>query len=124
MSHDIGHPLFGHLGEKILSDLCEKHGIGRFEHNVEGVKFLDDIEDCDLTLQVLDGILCHNGEKLERCLKPDRNIEWENFDHKIKKNLEPKTKYVPMTLEGCVVRMTDIIAFLEEIFRMLSKSDR
>ena len=112
IGHDIGHPPFGHLGEKILSDLCKEHGIGRFGHNVEGVKFLDDIENCNLTLQVLDGILCHNGEIFERCLKPDRNKEWEIFDEEIKEILKDKMEYVPMTLEGCVVRMADIIAYL------------
>ena len=56
IGHDIGHVPFGHLGEMILAKLCEEHGIWRFLHNVQGVQFLDNIEDCDLTLQVLDGV--------------------------------------------------------------------
>jgi len=112
VGHDIGHPPFGHLGEKILSDLCKKHGIGRFLHNVEGVKFLDDIENCNLTLQVLDGILCHNGENFEKNLKPCRDKDWKYFEKEIKEILNGKTDYFPMTLEGCVVRIADVIAYL------------
>jgi len=112
VGHDIGHPPFGHLGEEILSNLCEKNGIGRFLHNVEGVKFLDDIENCNLTLQVLDGILCHNGEIFKKSLMPDRNKTWEIFDKEIEEILKVKKDYTPMTLEGCVVRMADIIAYL------------
>src|SRR5512136_3435095 len=44
LGHDIGHPPFGHDGERILSDLCETHGIGPFLHSVQGVRFLDKIE--------------------------------------------------------------------------------
>ncbi|CEG11711.1 DGTP triphosphohydrolase [groundwater metagenome] len=112
VGHDIGHPPFGHQGEEILSDLCKKNRSGRFLHNVEGVKFLEDIENCNLTLQVLDGILCHNGEKIERSLRPDRKKDWKIFDNEIKEILKGRTNYAPMTLEGCVVRMADIIAYL------------
>lgn len=112
IGHDIGHPPFGHLGEEILSNLCEENNIGRFLHNVEGVRFLDDIERCNLTLQVLDGILCHNGEIFERCLKPNRNKDWKFFDNEIREILKGRKDYVPMTLEGCVVRMADVIAYL------------
>ena len=62
LGHDIGHIPYGHFGENCLSSLCEQYGIGKFSHNVQSVRFLDQIEDCDLTMQVLDGVLCHNGE--------------------------------------------------------------
>ncbi|MDI6730579.1 MAG: hypothetical protein QMD06_03450 [Candidatus Altarchaeum sp.] len=76
------------------------------------MKFLDDIENCNLTLQVLDGILCHNGEKVERSLKPNRKKDWKFFDNEINEILKGEMNYAPMTLEGCVVRMADIIAYL------------
>ena len=44
LGHDIGHTPFGHDGEKFLSALCESHGIGPFLHNIQGVKFLQEIE--------------------------------------------------------------------------------
>ncbi len=68
LGHDIGHVPYGHLGEKFLDELCTEHNIGGFRHNVQSVRFLDTVEDCDLTLQVLDGILCHNGEAHDRSL--------------------------------------------------------
>ncbi len=70
LGHDIGHVPYGHFGEKRLSELCEKKGIGNFFHNIQSIQFLDVIENYDLTLQVLDGILCHNGESHNKSLIP------------------------------------------------------
>lgn len=112
LGHDIGHVPFGHQGEKILSELCEKNGIGRFLHNVQSVQFLDTIEDCNLTLQVLDGILCHNGEEHNQRLEPETDKNWNKFKKEVEDIKEGKTDYVPMTLEGCVVRFADTIAYL------------
>lgn len=112
LGHDIGHVPFGHLGESILSELCKRHGLGRFLHNVQSVQFLDKIEDCDLTLQVLDGILCHNGEIHNQLLEPNRDKDWEKFDNETEDIKRGKKDYVPMTLEGCVVRFADTIAYL------------
>jgi dGTPase len=113
LGHDIGHVPFGHDGEVYLSSLCQKNGLPRFLHNVQSVHFLDDIESCDLTLQVLDGILCHNGEIHSQDLRPDRCKDWEYLDKEIddiSKNW--KKNYCPMTLEGCVVRFSDTIAYV------------
>src|SRR3989339_1085303 len=44
LAHDIGHPPFGHDGEKVLATLCESAGIGSFLHNVQSVQFLDKVE--------------------------------------------------------------------------------
>lgn len=112
LGHDIGHVPFGHLGEEILCELCKDNNIGRFLHNVQSIQFLDAIEDCNLTLQVLDGILCHNGEEHSQMLKPERDKDWDKFDKEIKEIRNGKKDYVPMTLEGCVVRFADTIAYL------------
>ncbi|NQE52656.1 Deoxyguanosinetriphosphate triphosphohydrolase-like protein [ANME-1 cluster archaeon GoMg3.2] len=117
LGHDIGHVPFGHLGESIMSELCERHGLGRFLHNVQGVQFLDTIEDCDLTLQVLDGILCHNGEIHNQLLEPNWDKGWEKLDKEIEDIKKGKQDYVPMTLEGCVVRFADTIAYLGRDFQ-------
>lgn len=111
LGHDIGHVPYGHFGEGILSEICEKHGIGKFFHNVQSLQFLDVIENCDLTLQVLDGILCHNGEVHNKKLVPQGTLSWSSHKKKIKSIKEEKDVF-PLTYEGCVVRVADVIAFL------------
>ena len=111
LGHDIGHVPYGHFGEEILNELCEKNGIGKFYHNVQSIQFLDTIEDCNLTLQVLDGILCHNGESRKRELKPCGTVSWNSFESKINKINAGEDPH-PLTLEGCVVRIADTIAYL------------
>src|SRR4030042_4140702 len=74
LGHDIGHAPFGHDGEKFLSRLSMRYGLGRFFHNIQGVRFLEKIErkgrGWHLSLQVLDGILCHDGELHSQALHP------------------------------------------------------
>jgi dGTPase len=117
LGHDIGHPPFGHDGEAILSRLCETHGIGPFLHSVQGVRFLDKIEKggrgLNLSLQVLDGILGHDGETHLERLAPDREKSFADFYREIEiKQLEPHHNLKPMTLEGCVVRLADTISYI------------
>jgi len=67
----------------------------------------------DLTLQTLDGILCHDGEIHSRFLKPERDKDFAVFDRELKtKSNHPDTELSPMTLEGCVVRLCDTIAYI------------
>ena len=40
LGHDIGHCPFGHDGERYLSTICQRHGIGSFQHNVQSVCLL------------------------------------------------------------------------------------
>jgi dGTPase len=134
LGHDIGHTPFGHDGERILSELCYKHGIGYFQHNVQSVQFLDQVErkgrGWNLCLQTLDGILCHDGEIHNQQLKPLREKTFETLGKEITvKKTDPETKLVPMTLEGCVVRMADTISYigrdLEDAIRLniIKRSD-
>jgi len=111
LGHDIGHVPYGHQGEECLSALCNKYFSENFLHNVQSIQFLDTLEDCDLTLQVLDGILCHDGERWVQKLEPNRDKDWEGFDSQIKETKKNKKSYSPMTLEGCVVRFSDTIAY-------------
>jgi dGTPase len=117
LGHDIGHTPFGHDGEEFLSDLSQQYGLGNFLHNVQGVRFLDVIErkGCgwNLSLQVLDGILCHNGEVHTPALYPDRNKDFARLEQEIEKVTEnPELAIWPMTLEGCVVRMADTVSYI------------
>ena len=112
LGHDIGHIPYGHFGETCLSALCEQYGIGRFFHNVQSVQFLDRIEDCDLSMQVLDGILCHNGEADDLRISPVPCGSWEAFDKKVQDNADGRRTGASMTLEGCVVKFADTIAYI------------
>lgn len=127
LGHDIGHVPFGHDGEKILSELCVKNNIGRFHHNVQSVQFLDKVEKkgkgLNLCLQTLDGILCHDGEVHNQILKPIKSKTFDTLEIQIllkrfesgidKYTNEPKfANLIPMTLEGCVVRMADTISYI------------
>ncbi len=117
LGHDIGHTPFGHDGERFLSELCVENGIGHFHHNIQSVRFLDRVErkgrGWNLCLQTLDGILCHDGEVHNRRLRPQRKKTFERLEADMAaKTAEPSVAFVPMTLEGCVVRMADTISYI------------
>ena len=117
LAHDIGHPPFGHDGEAVLDELCQENGLPSFQHNIQSIVFLDSIEKggggCNLTLQTLDGILCHDGEIHNRCLIPNRDKTFADLDREIEKKAHaPNTELVPMSMEGCVVRFADTISYI------------
>ncbi len=117
LGHDIGHTPFGHDGERILSDICSRCGIGPFQHNLQSVQFLDRVErkgtGWNLCLQTLDGILCHDGEVHNTALTPKKGKTFEDLDREIAaKRADPDVPLVPMTMEGCVVRMADTISYI------------
>lgn len=112
LGHDIGHIPYGHFGEECLSEISERQGIGRFLHNVQSVRFLDTIEDQDLTLQVLDGILSHNGESMDSRITPEPCPDFVEFDRKVQEIIDGRDRWAPVTLEGCVVKFADTIAYI------------
>lgn len=119
LGHDLGHVPFGHFGERILNQICEKNELGYFLHNAQSVRILREIENngkgLNMTLQVLDGILCHNGEILEKRYEPDYHKTPKQFLEEYQKCWAEKgfdKKIRAMTLEGCVVRISDIIAYI------------
>ena len=66
LAHDLGHPPFGHAGEKELNN-CMKN-FGGFDHNIQTLRIVTVIEKkyynfngLNLTLETLDGLLKHNG---------------------------------------------------------------
>lgn len=117
IGHDIGHPPFGHDGERFLSALCRAHGIGEFHHNVQSVEFLERVErkgrGWNLCLQTLDGILCHDGETHDRKLAPNAGKTFAENEREMAEKISGKGAYLtPMTLEGCVVRFSDTISYV------------
>lgn len=115
LGHDIGHTPFGHAGERYLSECMQEHTGRYFNHNVHSVRVLDDIMNRNVSLQTLDGILCHNGEFAMKEYKPVPIEDFERFDKKVEEcyvDEEAIGRLVPYTLEACVVRVCDMIAYL------------
>lgn len=115
LGHDIGHTPFGHAGERKLNELYNESTGRFFNHNVHSVRVLDKIFPLNLSMQTLDGIVCHNGEmELEKYM-PHPYADFEIFDKKVEEcyvYAEANKKLVPATLEACVMRISDIIAYL------------
>lgn len=115
LGHDIGHTPFGHLGERFLSALFNAHTGLFFDHNMQSVRVLDGIFRHNLTLQTLSGILCHNGEFEQQEYRPRALAGFDEFDELVARCLRhetPLNTLVPSTLEGCVVRISDMIAYV------------
>lgn len=116
MGHDIGHAPFGHTGERALNRCIKSVEPDLyFEHEVHGLRVLDVLEEhnkgeygLNLTFEVRDGIVSHCGETYnEYELYPKRDKTEEQISNKPEKD-----RTAPATLEGCVVRFADKIAYV------------
>ena len=118
LAHDIGHTPLGHSGEAMLNEISMKELNEAFAHNIQGVRnlmYVDNLgEGHNLTIQVLDGVFCHNGEMVSEKYVPQKK-DMEEFLREYNEsysNIEKSKTYRPMTLEGCVVRISDIIGYI------------
>lgn len=131
IGHDIGHTPFGHKGEDFLNDLYFKTEKKYFNHNVHSVKVLYEISkksNNEISLQVLDGVLSHNGEFLKGKLEPANLTTFSDFKKKYRScyfNKDSNKENIPNTVEGCLVRVCDIIAYLgkdrNDLFKIKQK---
>ncbi len=115
LGHDIGHTPFGHPGEYKLSEMYYANTGRLFNHNIQSARVLDVIFPLNLSLQTLDGIICHNGEMECKNYKPRHYEDFTEFDAKMEECYLDQSaikRLVPSTLEACVVRVSDIIAYL------------
>lgn len=120
LGHDVGHTPYGHFGESILNKISKTYNDGKcFAHNLNSVRVFTVTEKkgntTNLTLQVLDGIMCHNGEFVQEKYMPNRNKTFKTLYKEYEeclKNEEMIKRLIPMTLEGCVVRVSDIIGYI------------
>ncbi len=115
LGHDIGHTPFAHCGEVYLNELYNKHTGRFFNHNIHSARVLDKIFPLGLSLQTLSGIAGHNGEIELAEYHPIPMNSFEEFEAELEKAYTIKgyaNKIQPNTLEGNVVRISDIIAYL------------
>jgi dGTPase len=119
LGHDVGHTPFGHTGERFVSQFCQEHGAGCFAHNAQSFRQFHEIENkslgVNLTAQTLDGILCHNGEMISTEYKNNSAKTPEMLLNEYRACMEKQSasrNLVPMTMEGCVMRISDIIAYV------------
>lgn len=76
LAHDLGHPPFGHAGERVLQDRMKDYG--GFDHNAQSLKIVTELEkhyaDFDglnLTWETLEGLVKHNGPVTGPSLPPE-----------------------------------------------------
>lgn len=119
LGHDIGHTPLGHFGEAVLNDISLEVLNEHFLHNIQSVRNLMFVENngngLNLSIQTLDGIMCHNGKITSHFYEVDRNKTVDDFFIQYQSgyiNPSKSKEYHPMTLEGCVVRFADMIAYL------------
>jgi len=117
LGHDLGHPPFGHDGEKYLSEVSESFNLGQFHHNLQSLRIVDSIskkgKGLNLTFQVREGLLSHDGEVHDQKLEPKNDkIESDLVEFIQARESGTEMQIKPMTLEGCVVRITDTIAYI------------
>jgi dGTPase len=122
LAHDLGHPPFGHLGEKALERIHKEYNrnnkdskIPPFYHEAQSLRVIDFFrnslhEPLNLTYEVRDGVVCHWGEKNEQSLVPQYRKDIKSV------TIAAARKQRPATIEGCVVRMADTISYLGRDF--------
>lgn len=122
LGHDLGHAPFGHWGEECLNIIAcnaakldpKKNKL--FWHERNSLFFTDFVEmlpnttggtqHLDLTYAVRDGIICHCGEHDAKNGLVPRDDAIDLY------NIKNPGSVMPYTWEGCVVRCSDIIAYL------------
>ena len=115
IGHDLGHAPFGHQGEVVLQQLSTESLNNKFWHEKNGLRVVDKLDllqdnkgnfiNLNLTYAVRDGIICHCGEV-------DENSIFPRSDKIDLNQINDPGEIQPFTWEGCVVKVSDKIAYL------------
>lgn len=119
LGHDVGHAPFGHTGERFINAFLKEKKEGCFCHNAQSFRLLHELEknekkNINLCVQTLDGILCHNGEWVVEEYRSNPAKTKEMLFEEYQKCFDSEeTKHLrSMTIEGCIVRVSDVIAYI------------
>ena len=123
LGHDLGHPPFGHEGEKYLSLLSFEYGMGPFSHALQSCRLAEVLEPMNLTLAVLDGFLCHDGGLQDQLVVVEGEPSWEQYEKKrALREGDEEVNLAPMTEEGVLVKLCDtacyVAADIEDAIRL------
>ena len=115
IGHDLGHAPFGHQGEVVLQQLSTESLNNKFWHEKNGLRVVDKLDllqdnkgnfiNLNLTYAVRDGIICNCGEV-------DENSIFPRSDKIDLNQINDPGEIQPFTWEGCVVKVSDKIAYL------------
>lgn len=113
LGHDVGHPPFGHEGEVYLSNISKQVTGNIFAHPWQSCRLFSIIEPLNLGLAVYDGFLCHDGGMREPLLNPRFDKTWADHQKDLEEKLrDPDQTIIPMTLEGCLVKLCDTMSYV------------
>lgn len=118
LAHDLGHPPFGHAGERALDECLRDHG--GFDHNAQSLRVVTLLErrypqfdGLNLTWESLEGIVKHNGPLIDRNGEPVGRYR----DHGVPVGISEYVAYHDLelwsyaSLEAQVAAVADDIAY-------------
>jgi dGTPase len=118
LAHDLGHPPFGHAGERALDEALSR--FGGFDHNAQALRIVTDLErryaafdGLNLTWETLEGLVKHNGPLIDRDGNPiarysERGVPQAILDYNKIQKLDLWTQPSP---EAQVAALSDDIAY-------------
>jgi len=118
LAHDLGHPPFGHAGERAL-DVCLS-AFGGFDHNAQTLRVVTvlerrypDFDGLNLTWETLEGLVKHNGPLTDRTGAPLQRYRWHGIPATILKyaRLQDLQLWSFASAEAQVAAVADDIAY-------------